>query len=419
MTGASAHFAMDDGSGTTATDGSGNGQSLTLTNGPTWVAGRVGGGLRLDGVDDHAVRTNPSAALQPTTAVAVSALIKTSATEPGGSEIVSMGDSYALRVMTNGSLRFLIYSAGNWAWVDTTSINLLDGNWHHVLGQYTGSQLQVYVDGTLITQTAATGSISYTLGTGFFVGRHGNGVTDRDFNGTIDQVRVYSFALSAAEVSALAGENVPTDVAAHWKADESSGTTAADVSANAQHLTLVNGPVFAAGKLGNALQLDGVNDHAVRTSPAAALKPTTAVAASVWINTTATDTGGSEVLSMGDTYAVRVNSDGNVRFFIYSAGQWSAIDSTGLNLKDGAWHHIVGQYNGSQLQLYIDGVLRGTVAKFGSLSYTLGTGFYVGKHGNGGTNRDFSGKIDQVRVYGRALTTAEISALSKESPTLP
>ena len=86
-----------------------------------------------------------------------------------------------------------------------------------------------------------------------------------------------------------------------------------------------------------------------------------------------------------------------------------------MNVKNGAWHHVVGQYTGSQLQLYLDGVLKVSVARTGSISYTLGTGFYLGKHGNGATNRDFNGPIDQVRVYARALTTTEISALATET----
>ena len=116
----------------------------------------------------------------------------------------------------------------------------------------------------------------------------------------------------------------PTDFVAHWKLNETSGTTATDTSANAQHLTLAGNATWTtSGKLNGALQLDGVDDYASRAAPAAALKPTSAVAVSAWFKTTTTDSAGSEIVSMGDSYCVRVNTDGNLRFFIYSAGVWS------------------------------------------------------------------------------------------------
>jgi hypothetical protein len=55
-------------------------------------------------------------------------------------------------------------------------------------------------------QLAASGTMAYTLGPSFFIGQHGNGNTTHNFNGAIDQVRVYGRALSAAEISQLAAE---------------------------------------------------------------------------------------------------------------------------------------------------------------------------------------------------------------------
>jgi hypothetical protein len=96
--------------------------------------------------------------------------------------------------------------------------------WERLVGQYTGSALEIYVDGARIASASASGTIAYTLGTGFFIGQNGNGDTSHNFNGTIDEVRVYASGLSADEVTVLATE----PPAAYWAFAEGSGTTTAD-----------------------------------------------------------------------------------------------------------------------------------------------------------------------------------------------
>ena len=65
---------MDEGSGTTISDRSGNNNTGTLTNGPTWTAGEYGGALLFDGADDR-VRVNDSNSLDLTTAATFEAWV--------------------------------------------------------------------------------------------------------------------------------------------------------------------------------------------------------------------------------------------------------------------------------------------------------------------------------------------------------
>jgi len=82
------------------------------------------------------------------------------------------------------------------------------------------------VDGSLAATTSTTSSISYAgLGANTVIGRHGNGNTSMDFTGTIDDVRVYDYALSASEILDIYGK------IAHWKLNETSGSSASDSSA--------------------------------------------------------------------------------------------------------------------------------------------------------------------------------------------
>ena len=92
---------------------------------------------------------------------------------------------------------------------------------------------------------------------------------------------------------------------------------------------------------------------------------------------------------------------------------WSeeTITSSGLSLSDGNWHHIVHTFGGSvgAQELYVDGVLRATGTKANS-DFTWQQRINIGFSQNG-ANRFFDGQIDEVAVYNRALTQADVTAL--------
>ncbi len=260
------------------------------------------------------------------------------------------------------------------------------------------SALQVYVDGVLKGSFANTGIITYTLGTDFFIGKHGKGSTVYDFKGAIDDVRMYNKTLSDQEVRDLG-------FLAHYNLDEGSGTIAYDQSGNGNEGT-INGATWT----GCELSLDG-DDYITKTNPSSALKPLSHVAISAQIKANTTDTNGGEVVSMGDSYGLRIKTDGTILFFYYDGTTWRGVSTTGVSVLDGKWHHIVGQKTGSALQVYVDGVLKGSLNNTGTIAYTLGTGFFIGKHGMGDTLYDFKGTIDDVRVYGRTLSVQEVQEL--------
>ena len=67
----------------------------------------------------------------------------------------------------------------------------------------------LYIDGVLIAQTYYAGSISYTNGTNTIIGAHGDGSADFDFDGMVDDVRIYDRVLSQSEIDEL-GDAPPT-----------------------------------------------------------------------------------------------------------------------------------------------------------------------------------------------------------------
>ena len=114
-------------------DSSGNSNTGTPT-GTTVVAGRLGNGRNFNGAIPDDITVTGNAGLKPKS-VTVEAWVKFTTADTSGGEVVSMGDSYSLRVYTTGQARFSIYNGTNWNEIVTSDVaSLADGNWHHIAG---------------------------------------------------------------------------------------------------------------------------------------------------------------------------------------------------------------------------------------------------------------------------------------------
>jgi hypothetical protein len=84
---------------------------------------------------------------------------------------------------------------------------------------------------------------------------------------------------------------------------------------------------------------------------------------------------------------------------------------------NGVWHHLAGTYNGSQIKLYVDGELKATTDYVGSIpsetaDVNLGTSSDF-------TDRWYDGLLDDVRIYSRALSQAEVASLAGKPAGIP
>ena len=138
----------------------------------------------------------------------------------------------------------------------------------------------------------------------------------------------------------------------------------------------------------------------------------TNVTLAAWVNLTTKDSSGSDIISLGDSLAVRADGSGGVEAFYYNGSTWTTIQS-GIYIEDTGWHHIAYTFDDTNNvhTLYIDGVNVASATTSSSISYTLGANSFIGKHGNGNTAMDFTGKMDDVRIYSRALSATEIGKI--------
>jgi hypothetical protein len=203
------YWKFDESAGTVASDSSTNANAGTLSGGMTFPAqtianGRVGRALDFNGTS-HYVVVNNTAALQLTQALTVAAWIKGDSWGTGSTvnTILRKGDAspnnYQLSV-ANGKLEATLDGTDDLGFKGTTTLQT--GKWYHVALTWDGSIVKLYVDGVLNNSPGASRSapIGVDARALYLGGRIGS--TDF-FDGSLDDVRLYNYALGASEVMQL------------------------------------------------------------------------------------------------------------------------------------------------------------------------------------------------------------------------
>lgn len=218
----------------------------------------------------------------------------------------------------------------------------------------------------------------------------------------------------------VANDAINTGLVGYWKLDEGSGTTATDSSGNGNTGTLVNGPTWTAGRIGQGLAFDGLTNYV--TVPSTAALNAYPLTVAVWMKTNST-TGVRGVVNKYlagsyDGYQVFLNNGNLCAWYLRDTANY-VYDGSGcpFNLAgytDNQWHHVAFVVDASGGRLYVDGLVKGSLAWTGtagppSTAQPIHLGHYPGAFGGA---EYFPGVLDDVRIYNRALTVEEIQALS-------
>jgi glucose/arabinose dehydrogenase len=202
---------------------------------------------------------------------------------------------------------------------------------------------------------------------------------------------------------------VPAGLVAAYTFAEGTGTTTVDVSGNGNTGTLAGGTAWApVGRFGKALSFDGVNDL-VSVADAAALDLTAGMTIEAWVNPAALSgwrTVAFKAAPGGLAYALYAHDDAPRPAGTVNTGGALDVSAPGTAaLPLNSWTHLAVTFGGGTLRLYVNGVQVGTQAATGNLR-TTANALTIG--GNGVWSEWFGGLIDEVRVYNRALSQAEI-----------
>ncbi|MEP7166772.1 MAG: LamG domain-containing protein [Candidatus Woesebacteria bacterium] len=455
---------IDEGNGTTIGDSTGLGNSLTI-NGAVWrgdgqrnnSSTKRATYLHFDGSNDFASRANDTDFNPGGEAFTLTGWFRHPLAVSGTDTILAHYGTAGYKVYMNssGNICFGIDDDSSWGPDDSacTTTTYTDSTWHHfaavrngVLGQI-GSQsnLMLYIDGKFQASDgtiSAKGSLDTSSTLYFGIDSDGS---SNPWDGEIDEVNFYRYALTAAQVladipdpsSALVGNN-PTDpltngLVGWWKMDESIGNLCSggtndtcDSSGNGYDAAWGgNATSSAVAKFGYSTIYDGSSTNAAgdvldfeRTQP---------FSLGTWIKTT-TDGAQSLITKQDDSspfsgYNLQFGSSGILYFQLvntFTTNNIQVQSTNDLSYSDGNWHYVAATYDGSSkgvgVRLYFDGTEIPVTVSMDNLSATTVNAIPLNFGSRNSSTQKFTGNLDEARIYNRIISPAEVRALYSYAP---
>jgi len=217
-------------------------------------------------------------------------------------------------------------------------------------------------------------------------------------------------------VEGMLSSEVVNSLVGHWKFDEATSTIAYDLSGSANHGTISGATRDTATncKISTCLNFDGTNDY-VDSDSNSIVSGSSGLTLSAWINTdTISNSNDQEIVSARDGLngaEIVVNLD-EIKFWLGNGSTNATAQTTDSNLTTGTWYFIVATYDGNTLKIYKDNIVSNNTATITGTIGTTTSGLGIGwDNDQVGVTNSFDGKIDDVRIYNRALSTSEISDL--------
>jgi uncharacterized repeat protein (TIGR01451 family) len=397
-----------------------NGNNGTLMNGATFAPGVIGTAFSFDGVDDSVQVPDSDFWAFGFSDFTISLWASFSTVDTGSRGQLSNvlighdegggpSNKWVFHYAENG-LFFHIFdlTEGIPIFLGPFAFTPVVGQFHHFAVTRSGNTYTFYADGAAIGSTvdsrpipnaAAALTIGQSEGIGFF-------------HGLLDEVKIYNRALSQAEIRGSAG------LVSWWDADFVSGATACDV-ANINDGMLVNGATTAPGKIGNAFSFDGVDDFvSIPTSPN--LVPTAAVSVELWAKINSIPDEAAHLVDAkitgvpkpnGLIYGLFTGGDGRAGFGVTINGVLTSAFALTNIVGDGRFHHLAGTWDGSEVRIYVDGLLEGSASTFGALVSGSQGEIIIGDHNPASQIRRVHGLLDEIKIYNRALLASEIQAI--------
>ncbi|MBI4018552.1 MAG: LamG domain-containing protein [Candidatus Aenigmarchaeota archaeon] len=404
------YLPLSEGSGTTAGDASGSGNN-GMISGATWTSGKSGNGLSFDGINDwvdiSSVRMSENSG--------TIALWAKEINSANGAMLIGYHLGLRTYIQTSESSGMFYVTKGN----PETTINFPSPNrdgWHHLVLSWEGGTMKGYKDGVLIDTKAFTnGATTHDAA----IGQLNNA---NFFNGVIDEVRMYDRSLSAEEITALyerdRGDTLIEGLVLYLPMNEGSGTTASDISGTGNNGLLVNGTSWAAGRQGNAVQFDGVNDAvAVAHSASLDFEITDKFSVAAWAKVNDISSSGFPLYEKGGAYKgiyIHLRSSVTIDAVITERVSQRAFWRGPAGVDMTAWNHYAFTYDGSQsvngIKVYVNGA-----GIFPSYTENTLSGSIKNTRDAlvGASDSPYyaNGAIDEVRVYNRVLSQEEVNAL--------
>ena len=408
------HWKLDETSGTTAVDSSSQGNDGTMINGldagSDSVDGIIETALTFDETAREAIEISGTDFDTPRN-LTIAGWANLDSFDNSGSTMVNL--VYRARVEFRPTYIEGSYeSAGVVQNRTQYTYDMANAGWTHIA--YTinddDDEQQLFVNGVLVDTDTYTPSIDWGSGTTSRIGRHMNNTSNFDFDGELDDIRIYNKALSATEVQELYANSLG-GLVAHYRLDETSGTTAFDSSPAGNDGTM-NGGLDASndrvdGPVNTALDFDGVDDY-IDGIPSASGELGTQNSFAYWVKLDAYPPAMHSGFGKAgeNTRGVVILPDGDLRYSVAGTSGTTITPPPTINFTQ--WTHLAYVRNEQNIRFYANGVFIGEGAMGGNENTRIDL---FGRRSTGGGQQYLDGKADDIRVYNRALSDSEIQAI--------
>jgi hypothetical protein len=227
----------------------------------------------------------------------------------------------------------------------------------------------------------------------------------------MEKARRKIFVAGILSLLILCGSALAVDsngLVGHWEFDEGEGSIAYD-SAGDNDGTLVNGPAWTTGILDGALSFDGSDDY-VEVDDSATLDITSEITIVAWVKRDATGIRHDIVAKNTNVgpyngYLLVLNESNRISLSLTISNSWEQCQ--GGSVDDTNWHHLAGTFDGNEMVAYIDGSPVAQNTASGSIAVN-DNNLYIGRSDPTAALNFFDGKLDDVRIYDRALSAEEV-----------
>lgn len=233
-------------------------------------------------------------------------------------------------------------------------------------------------------------------------------------NASIGELTADGLTLLERSLDWASGTEGTPAILAHWKLDETSGTVAED-SIGWNDATLSGSPEWVEGTLDGALDFDGGNDYATTANN---FRPPPAGSVAFWMRVPGAPSSEGQVLGLDDAWEIRHVDDGvpgviesGLVFDLGIAGSNDEFVTTEALDEPNRWYFVVATYDAESnaYQVYLDSELDNSGVFSSGLSMPDSNLLSLGRRT--GSNDDFVGALDDVRIYNYVLSADEIGEL--------
>ena len=218
---------------------------------------------------------------------------------------------------------------------------------------------------------------------------------------------IFGVFLCSLIITSLSIANPAEDgLVGYWSFDEGNGKTAADITGNGHDGEFAGDPKWVAGKFGTALEFDGADDHVV-VDDDDALDLTEKITLMAWFSPNEVLTSRRLMVKNDSIFVIFDfgNSKDSIDFLVKPDNKFA--ESTTTDWKVGEWYHFAGTFDGETLKVYVNGKLEGEGANNTPITPS-DLELWIGGDDFGRPTDHFPGKIDEVRLYDKVLTDADI-----------